>query len=74
MSTKHIRTIADLARFGAGLRIECGGCGNARTVDGIEMAKLLGTGDLRQMTARLKCARCGVKEARLILLSPPAPR
>jgi len=24
MSTKHIRTIADLVRFGAGLRIECG--------------------------------------------------
>ena len=31
MSTKHIRTIADLVRFGAGLKIECGSCGSART-------------------------------------------
>lgn len=73
MSTKHIRTAADLVRFGAGLRIECGSCGNARTVDGFELAKSLGTGDLKLMIGRLKCARCGVKEARLTLLSPPSP-
>jgi len=73
MSTKHVRTAADLIRFGAGLRIECRGCGNARTVDGFELAKTLGTGELRQMTKRLKCSRCGVKEAKMTLLSPAAP-
>jgi hypothetical protein len=38
MSTKHVRTAADLAKFGAGLRIECGSCGRARTLDGFEVA------------------------------------
>ena len=72
MSTKH--TAADLVRFGAGLRIECGSCGNAKTVDGFELARSLGTGDLSQMVRRLKCARCGAKEAKLTLLSPPSGR
>ncbi len=73
MSTKHIRTAADLVRFGAGLKIECGSCGNAKTVDGFELAHSLGTGDLREMSRRLKCNRCGMKEAQLTLL-PPAER
>ena len=34
MSTKHIDTAAGLVRFGATVKIECGGCGAARTVDG----------------------------------------
>ena len=50
MSTKHIRTVANLVRFGAGLKIECGSCGDARTEDGFELADALGTGDLREMS------------------------
>jgi len=42
MSTKHVRSAADLARFKCGLKIECGGCGNSRTLDGIEVAKTYG--------------------------------
>lgn len=33
---------ADLVRFGAGLRIECGSCGAARTVEGLRLADLAG--------------------------------
>jgi hypothetical protein len=36
MSTKHIRTTADLVRFGAALRVDCTGCGASRTVSATE--------------------------------------
>jgi len=71
VSTKHIRTAADLVRFGAGLRIECGGCGNARTVTGPEAAKVHGARPLASLRTRLKCRRCGSKVARTIVLPPP---
>jgi len=74
MSTKHVRTVADLARFGCGLKIECGACGNSRTADGFAVAKVLGTGDLGYIARRLKCSRCGVKEVKMTVLSPPPPR
>lgn len=70
MSTKHIRTVADLVRFGAGLKIECGDCGASKTVDGFEAAKLGGAGSLASLRTRLKCGRCGVKAARLAILPP----
>lgn len=70
MSTKHIRTTADLVRFGAGLKIECGACGAARTVGGYGAAKLGGVQSLGAFARRLKCARCGAKEARLAILPP----
>ena len=70
MSTKHIRTTADLVRFGAGLKIECGACGAARTVDGYEASKLGGVQPLAKLGRRLKCGRCGAKEARLAILPP----
>ena len=71
MSTKHIRTIGDLVRFGAGLRIECFECGAARTLDGFEAAKIGGGASrLPALAGRLKCARCGTKEARLMILPP----
>lgn len=71
MSTKHIRTIGDLVRFGAGLRVECGGCGAARTLDGFEAAKIGGGASrLSVLAERLKCARCGTKDARLMILPP----
>lgn len=71
MSTKHIRTIGDLVRFGAGLRIECTGCDAARTLDGYEAAKIGGGAtSLSMLAGRLKCARCGTKQARLMILPP----
>lgn len=74
MSTKHVRTAADVVRFGAGLRIECGSCGNSRTLDGFEVAKTCGTAEFRKFIPRLKCTRCGEKEARLTVLSPSPGR
>lgn len=70
MSTKHIRTTADLVRFGAGLRIECASCGASRTLDGYEAAKIGGSSLLSTFAGRLKCVRCGVKDARLAILPP----
>lgn len=74
MSTKHVRTAADLVRFKTALRVECGGCGNCLTLSGFEVVKLCGTQDLRKLQNRLKCSLCGAREARLTVLSPPAPR
>ena len=70
MSTKHVRTIADLVRFGCGLRIECGSCGSAKTVDGYDAAKLGGGQELGALRRKLKCARCGKKDASLAVLPP----
>jgi hypothetical protein len=74
VSTKHVRTAADLVRFDAGLKIECGSCGNAVTVDGFALAKRCGSGDLCQIQRRLKCSRCGAKDGRLTVLPPMAKR
>jgi hypothetical protein len=70
MSTKHIRTAADLVRFGAGLKIDCRDCGSARTLDGYQAAELCGAGSLQTMQARLVCSRCGGKAAKLTVLPP----
>jgi hypothetical protein len=43
MSTKLVRTAADLVRFNCGLDIECGGCGHARTMVGFEGLDLVET-------------------------------
>lgn len=74
MSTKHVHNAADLARFKCGLKIECGGCGNSKTMDGIEVARVYGTKPFAAITQRMKCSRCGAKEARLTVLSPPSAR
>ena len=74
MSTKHVRTAADLVRFGAGLKVECGSCGAARTLDGMEAFKIGGMRPLDGLARRLKCKRCGLKQARLTVLSPPPVR
>ena len=39
MSTKHVRTAADLVRFGTGLKVDCASCGNSRTMDGYAVAR-----------------------------------
>ena len=74
MSTKHVRTAADLVRFKTALRIECTSCGNTRTLTGFDVVKLCGTQDLRRLQQRFKCSICGAREASLAVLSPPLPR
>jgi ribosomal protein S27AE len=68
MSKKHIGTAADLVRFGASVRIDCGKCGATKTLSGAQMVKACGAGDLRASERRLKCSRCGGKEAWLTIL------
>jgi hypothetical protein len=70
MSTKHIRTIADVARFGAAVKIHCTHCGSASTMDGIELARHFGARSLAAVKSRLKCSRCGKKEAAITVLPP----
>jgi hypothetical protein len=65
MSTKHVRSAADLVRFGAGLKIDCMGCGNSRTLDGYGAAKACGTKEYSKIQPRLKCSRCGARESKL---------
>jgi ribosomal protein L44E len=74
MSTKHVRTAADLVRFKTALKIECAKCGNSRTLSGFDVVKVCGTQDLRRVQHRFKCSLCGATEASLTVLSPPASR
>lgn len=74
MSTKHVRTTADLVRFGCGVRIDCFGCGASRTVDGVDLARAVGSVELAVLERRLKCSRCGAKDGRITKLPPPARR
>lgn len=74
MSTKHVRTAADLVRFKTALKVECRRCGNTRTLSGVDVVKHCGTQDLQHIQDRLKCSICGGREAKLTVLSPPAPR
>jgi hypothetical protein len=70
MSTKHINTAADLVRFNAGVRIDCGKCGASKTLTGTQMVRACGVGDLKVSERRLKCSRCDCKEAWLTVLPP----
>jgi hypothetical protein len=45
MSTKHIRSAADLVRFKSALKVECGRCGNSRTMTGLDVVKQFGTAE-----------------------------
>jgi hypothetical protein len=70
MSTKHINTAADLVRFGASVRVDCSNCGASKTLSGTQTVKACGAGDLRAIERRLKCVRCGGKEAWMTILPP----
>jgi hypothetical protein len=74
VSTKQIRTAADLVRFKTALKVECERCGNSRTLSGVDVVRLCGTQDLRSLGERFKCSLCGVRGAKLTVLSPPASR
>jgi hypothetical protein len=64
------QSTSDLVRFKCSLRIDCGDCGSTRTVTGYEAATIGGVGSLEGLARRLKCARCGQKAAKLIVLQP----
>ncbi len=71
MSTKHVRTVGDLVRFGCGLKVDCLACGGGSTfATGLDAAKAGVKGDLSALAGKLKCSRCGAKEARLTVLPP----
>jgi hypothetical protein len=74
MSTKHVRTAADLVRFKTVLKVECGRCSNSRTLTGFEVVKLCGSQELSHIQQRLKCSLCGGREEKQTVISPPASR
>jgi len=70
MSAKHIRTTADLVRFRASVRVDCGHCAAARTMTGPDVVSSCGVSDFEAMEQRLRCARCGARQARVTVLPP----
>ncbi len=52
---------------------QCTHCGAARTLNGIEVARVHGNAQLSQLTPRLKCHRCRRKEAKLTVLGSVYP-
>ena len=70
MSYKHVGTAGDLVRFGCSLKVECTHCGAARTMNGVEVHRVHGNANLAHLAPRLKCRRCGKKEAKLTVLPP----
>lgn len=73
MSYKHVGTAGDLVRFGCSLKVECTHCGAARTMNGVEVARVHGNRQLSKLAPRLKCHRCRKKEAKLTVLGPVYP-
>lgn len=71
MSTKNVRTGADVVRYGSSVRIDCRACGTSRTLGGVQFAEECGTGSIGISAKRLKCSRCGAKRAQVLVLPPP---
>ena len=70
MSTKHVRTGGDVLRFGCSVKVSCGHCGSARTFAAFDWVMAAGGKSLEGARRRLKCARCGKKEGRVMVLGP----
>jgi hypothetical protein len=70
MSTKHVRSTADLVRFGCALKVECTHCSATRTLTAEAAAKGLGKVELRCAAKRFRCLRCGMKAAKIVVLPP----
>jgi hypothetical protein len=70
MSTKHVRTTGDLIRFGCALRIECTHCHSTRTLSANAAVKGLGLVEIRGVSRRFRCIRCGMKAAKIVVLPP----
>lgn len=74
MSTKHVRSAIDLARFNAGLEIRCGGCGHAEVFSGMDIAQVFGTAPIASFRGRLKCSKCAAKRVTVSVIDPPPAR
>jgi len=70
MSAKHVRTAADLVRFGCSLCVDCMACGATRTLSGAEVYQVHGKAPLDLLARRLKCRRCRLKVAKIAVLPP----
>lgn len=71
MSTKHVRTPADLVRFGCSLKVTCTACGAAHTMTATEVANIHPSkASLELLRPRLKCRRCRRKAAEITALPP----
>jgi hypothetical protein len=70
MSFKKIESAGDLIRFGCSLRIDCGHCYATRTVSALSVYQAFGRTPIEEYKKRLKCSRCGKKEAQLVVLDP----
>jgi hypothetical protein len=71
MSTKHVRTAADLVRFGCALRIECNHCAATNTLSAVEVARIHSSNvSLELLHLRLKCRHCRLRVAKIAVLSP----
>ena len=55
------------------MKVECTHCGAARTMNGVEVARVHGNANLTHLAPRLKCRRCRKKEAKLTVLGPVYP-
>lgn len=76
MSTKHVRTIGDVWRFKCGLKVSCRRCFNTRTFDGPSICSRLKNSQIgiAELQKRLRCSRCGARDADAVVLTPPPPR
>ena len=70
MSYKRIETAGDLMRFRCDLRVECGFCHATRTVSALGVYLAAGSTTLEAFRKRLKCSRCGRKQAQIVVLEP----
>jgi len=57
-------------RFGCALKVECTHCRSARTLSATSAVKGLGLVDLRGVSRRFRCLRCGFKAAQIVVLPP----
>jgi hypothetical protein len=70
MSSKHVRTTADLIRFGCALKVECCHCQSSRTLSANSAVKGLGLVVIKGVAKRFRCMSCGTKQARVTVLPP----
>ena len=70
MSTKHVRTTGDLVRFNCALKVECTFCHSAHTLTALAAVDRLGVVNMRGLSARFRCSRCGMKQAKVSVLPP----
>lgn len=65
---KNIKTMGDLCRAKARIRVDCDACGAISMVSGSEMQQACGIDPLPVGETRLKCPRCGATGLRITYL------